>query len=534
MCGIWAVLGADAGNPDYYDCIYKINARGPEGMRHKIIKGHAHLSFSRLAINGLTDAGMQPFIDGDLHWVCNGEIYNWKELASKYSLELNTGSDCEVLKLANKLQPSQLFNELDGVFATVIYNEKAKQALVARDPFGVRPLYMWVGASSGGKPLIAVSSELKGFDVFKGLQGNYMHVMPGNYLVIHNVGSDDMRIEYDRYHQIPLTPSELDAGTDVQAQENAWRQLIKGRLEAAVKKRVLNTERPIAALLSGGVDSSLIAALVQKELRAQGRPPLKTFSIGFKGSSDLKYARMVADFIGSDHTEVIKTPNDFFAAIPEVINVIESYDTTTVRASVGNYLVTKAIREASDAKVVFNGDGSDEIFGSYLYFYRAPGDQEYNDEVIRLLGDIYMFDVLRSDRCISSNGLEPRTPFLDKSVVEAALSAPIEFRRPVQGKRIEKGVLRDAFKGDALLPEEVLYRRKEAFSDGVSGPDRAWYEEIKERLEGGVSEEEHYRGLYFSKYPEGSDINCPYKWLPKWSGETSDPSARTLSIYSSA
>lgn len=529
MCGIWALFGESSSK--YYDCIYALSGRGPEGIRHKIIKDYAHLSFSRLAINGLTDAGMQPFNNGNLHWICNGEIYNWKELAEKYSLELTSGSDCEVLQLANKLHPYTLFNELDGVFATVIYNEETKQALVARDPFGIRPLYIWIGKSDTSKPLIAISSELKGFEVFKGLEGNYMHIVPGNYLVINNIGSDSMYITYEAYHVLP-DPNPLNSDNEQELQ--AWRKLIKARLEAAVKKRVLNTERPIAALLSGGVDSSLIAALVQRELKSQGRPPLKTFSIGFKGSSDLKYARIVADFIGSDHTEVIKTPDDFFEAIPEVINVIESFDTTTVRASVGNYLVSKAIREVCDAKVVFNGDGSDEIFGSYLYFYRAPDNEEYHKEVLRLIGDIYMFDVLRSDRCISSNGLEPRTPFLDKSVVEAVLSTPIEFRRPVNGIRVEKALLRDAFEGEGLLPREVLYRRKEAFSDGVSGPDIPWYQEIKNRLAEGKTEDEYYKELYYSKYPRASEINCPYKWLPKWSGETSDPSARTLSIYSEA
>jgi asparagine synthase (glutamine-hydrolysing) len=300
------------------------------------------------------------------------------------------------------------------------------------------------------------------------------------------------------------------------------------------------------------VDSSLIAALVQRELKRLGKPPLKTFSIGMPGSTDLKYARLVADWIGSDHTEVLTTADHMFNVIPDVICDIESYDTTTVRASVGNWMVAREIKRQTDCKVVFNGDGSDEIFGSYLYFYRAPSDGAFEQESERLLEEISRYDVLRSDRSISSHGLEPRTPFLDKQFVAVARSLPTELRRPTK-ERCEKWALRTAFEDEGLLPPEVLWRRKEAFSDGVSCTEKSWYQEIQERIElhglvekdwerkaGRIfSEYEYciprtkeqfwYRTIYESMYRNTGDY-WPF-WMPKWSPGTTDPSARTLTLY---
>jgi len=309
------------------------------------------------------------------------------------------------------------------------------------------------------------------------------------------------------------------------------------------------TERRVGALLSGGLDSSLIAALVQNNIRNLNLPPLQTFSIGFKGSEDLKHAGIVADWIGSDHTEIIMTPDEFFEAIPSVIKAIESYDTTTVRASVGNYLIAKKIRELSDCKVIFNGDGADELFGGYLYFNNAPNDQAFHSECGRLLENIHNFDVLRSDRSISANGLEARTPFLDKQFVSVVRSIDPSFLRPVKGLQVEKSILRDAFNDGITLPEEILYRRKEAFSDGVSGPDKSWFQEIKERvlqcipqtwihrnfehIKPRTTEEYYYRSIYEEQFGmETIKTNVPYIWMPNWCPETNDPSARTIKVYS--
>jgi asparagine synthase (glutamine-hydrolysing) len=299
------------------------------------------------------------------------------------------------------------------------------------------------------------------------------------------------------------------------------------------------------------VDSSLIASLVQKNLKRMGAPPLKTFSIGMPGSTDLLYAKKVADWIQSDHTEIILTPDDFFKAIPEVIHSIETYDTTTVRASVGNWLVSREIAKRCPAKVVFNGDGSDEVFGSYLYFYNAPDNRAFEEEVTRLLDDIYLFDVLRSDRCISSHGLEPRTPFLDKQFVNVARSIATVWRRPIKGQRVEKWLLRRAFDDGVTLPSDVLWRQKEAFSDGVSSAQKSWYEEIQERVKNMVPEDWkeraqrsyshltpqtpeqfYYRYLFEADFGKNPVQTCVhYFWMPRWSPGATDPSARTLSVY---
>ena len=245
------------------------------------------------------------------------------------------------------------------------------------------------------------------------------------------------------------------------------------------------------------------------------------------------------------------TPDDFFNAIPDVIRDIESFDTTSVRASVGNWLVSKYIKENTDCKVVFNGDGSDEIFGSYMYFYNAPNDFEFEKECSRLLQDIHYFDVLRSDRSISSHGLEPRTPFLDRQFVQVAMSIPTVFRRPVKGKFVEKSILRNAFNDKKTLPDEVLWRKKEAFSDGVSSLEKSWYEIIQEKVASLVPDnweelakqythlppttpEMFYYRTLFEKYYGDKGYIIPYFWMPQWSPDATDPSARTLKVYSSS
>ena len=259
--------------------------------------------------------------------------------------------------------------------------------------------------------------------------------------------------------------------------ENEAMIRIKRSLEKAVEKRVGATERPIACLLSGGLDSSLITALVKKFLDKDTK--LETFSIGLEGSEDLKYARIVADYLKTDHKEIILTEKEFLGAIPRTIENIESYDTTTVRASVGNFLVSEYIKNNSDAKVIFNGDGSDEVCGGYIYFHAAPSPVDFDNECRRLLNDIHAFDVLRSDKSISSNGLEPRTPFLDKNFVHTYLSIPPHLRCHNLEKNCEKHLLRKAFQDSKLLPENILFRKKEAFSDGVSGLKRSWFEIIQ-------------------------------------------------------
>jgi asparagine synthase (glutamine-hydrolysing) len=537
--------------------IQTLSPRGPESMTVTTLSGDITMGFTRLAINGLTEAGMQPFGYKNLTWMCNGEIYNWTSLAKQHGFhQLHSGSDCEVIGYLYeryKDNLSTLFRSLDGVFSIVIVDKERGRVIVARDPYGVRPLYSGVkflyshedgNRFTIGTQTLFFSSELKGL---LPISDHAAHFPPGTYQVF-DIATKKLLFT-EKYHQVPWLKEPFLSPAHPSGLDMACASL-RFALEEAVKKRMM-TERPVAALLSGGIDSSLIASLAQKHLRLAGAPPLKTFSIGMAGSEDLKHARMVADWIGSQHTEVILTADDFFKAIPTVIRSLETYDTTSVRASVGNWLIAKAIKEKSDCKVVFNGDGSDEVFGSYLYFYNAPTEQLFEEESQRLLEDIYMFDGQRSDRCISSHGLEPRTPFLDKQFVAVARSLPTAWRRPVKGIQVEKWILRRAFDDGTTLPHKVLWRRKEAFSDGVSSQEKSWYQEIQERvlpfmpedwyekaqrqyehLAPQTPEQYYYRYLFEAEFSRIPTQTCvPYFWMPKWTPGATDPSARTLAVY---
>jgi asparagine synthase (glutamine-hydrolysing) len=584
MCGIWAFIqgcklsrGADP--VAIYQALQELQARGPETKEYKIFLMNSfsqesipsYLGFTRLAINGLDPTGNQPMIETSqndvdatprIAWICNGEIYNWKDLKESLGLQPShhSNSDCSILgalwlHLRDEPDaPRRFFRALDGVFSIVLLDLERDMVLVGRDPYGVRPLFM---ATRDGGLSTYFASEVKAIQPFTADAAvlTAEQFPPGHY-ALYKIGTPIASPSSVTLHSItPWTPQSYHEipWLKIQGQisEESAAVLIRKSLIHAVKKRMM-TERPVAALLSGGVDSSLIAALVAREMREAGSTQrLHTFSIGFEGSPDLYYARMVADKIGSEHHEIIATPDEFFEAIPEVIRAIESYDITSVRASVGNYLVCKKIHSTTDCKVVFNGDGSDEVFGSYLYFYRAPTDEAFEAETTRLLKDIAYYDVLRSDRSISAHGLEARTPFLDKQFVNIAKALPTVFRRPTKTQK-EKHILRMAFQDEDLLPPEVLWRRKEAFSDGVSGQEKSWYQEIADRLHESkkipenwlehaqlinylppqTPEAYYYRMLYeqyYGKYNAQKAI--PYFWMPRWSGETKDPSARTLSLY---
>lgn len=556
MCGIWFNLGGLLACHKPATWVKTLSNRGPEAMRIISLSGDITMGFTRLAINGCNESGMQPFGKGQISWMCNGEIYNWRHLAAEHGFVEPSGSDCEVLGDLYQIHQNNLvsmFRSLDGVFSIVIVDEARNRVIVARDPYGVRPLYIGQkflykhengNTFTIGTANVFFASELKSL---LHLTDSVIPFPPGSYQ-IWDIATKKMILS-EKYHTTPWLTNPMYSLNNANGLEMACMSL-RFALEEAVSKRMM-TERPVAALLSGGIDSSLIASLVQKNLRRLNLPPLKTFSIGMPGSTDLKFAKKVADWIGSDHTEIVLTPNDFFRAIPEVIYSIETFDTTSVRASVGNWLVCREIAKRCDAKVVFNGDGSDEVFGSYLYFYNAPNDRAYEEEVSRLLDDIHLFDVLRSDRSISSHGLEPRTPFLDKQFVAVARSIATYWRRPYKGRQVEKWILRRAFDDGVTLPSEVLWRRKEAFSDGVSSHEKSWYEEIQERVQGLVpedwkeragrayphltpqtAEQYYYRYIYESDFTKGPVQTCvPYFWMPKWSPGATDPSARTLAVY---
>jgi len=544
MCGIWiwirsSSVSCERSGADFHSQLWKsgvntLAARGPEGSQWLDLSGSTWC-FTRLAINGLNEGGMQPFtwMNSKWAWMCNGEIYNSKELEKKIPYYTVSGSDCEVLGAlwdSSADDPVAFARALDGVFALVMYQKTGdvNKYIVARDPYGVRPLFYCSSDTNGW----FFASERKALEPFVSENEVICEFPPGEVWEVLQTPAVSY-VKKLRYHTVPWLKAVRN--------EN---ELVR-ELRSAVQKRLM-TERPVAALLSGGLDSSIICALVQESLRGLDKPPLKTFSIGMAGSPDLHYAAKVAAWIGSEHHEIVVTADEMFDAIPSVIRDIESYDITTVRASVGNWLIAKKIRETTDCKVVFNGDGSDEVFGSYLYFYRAPSDFAFERESQRLLENIYQYDVLRSDRSISSHGLEARTPFLDRQFVSVAMSYPTELRRPTT-ERMEKQLLRDAFNGSTLLPHDVLYRKKEAFSDGVSSQEKSWFEIIQDKIrerglvrEGWKEEAEekswwpmpmtkeafYYRNIFESMYPHTG--NLWNFWMPRWSPETSDPSARTL------
>ena len=543
MCGIWAILGSSSGViADRNALVKNLLARGPEYMTLMDIEGTAAaLGFTRLAINGLTPAGHQPFVKNGISVVCNGEIYNYKELAERWAIDLEEGtSDCAVLPtLASRLPPSEFCRTLDGVFAFVLVDRNTNTVLVARDPYGVRPLFhATFTATDSSFPTHMWSSELKGFPVVAGVK---VEPFPPGTWARYDLTSGEL-LEMQKYHSVPHVKIPM-------FEDHRWAasDALRRALTNAVKKRLLS-DRPIGALLSGGVDSSLIAAIAAQELAKEGKK-LNTFSIGMPGSTDLKFAQAVADHIGSIHHNIILKPEDFLAAIPEVVRAIESYDITSVRASVGNYLVGKYIKENTDIKVVFNGDGSDEIGGGYLYFYAAPSDEEFEAESERLLNEIHLYDVLRSDRSMAAHGLEARTPFLDKSVVATWRAIGTKFRRPIKGAKdaMEKQILREAFAPTNLLPEAVLWRKKEAFSDGVSSQEDSWYKRCGEYAKAAgitmpyiqmmtagwhnpppTEEAFHYRRIFEESYGAHAASVIPRMWMPRWIAGANDPSARTL------
>jgi len=325
--------------------------------------------------------------------------------------------------------------------------------------------------------------------------------------------------------------------------ENQIYSNINKLLRQSVIKRLQSDEGiEIGCLLSGGLDSSLISALTSEYLKNQGKK-LKTFSIGFENSEDLKYARIVADFIGSEHYEIIKTEQEFLNEIPNVVYVTETYDITTIRASVGQYLVSKFVKDNTNVKVLLIGDGSDELFNGYKYNYLNSDPIEAHYDTLRLLNEIHLYDVLRSDRGISSNGIEGRVPFLDKGLVEYVLSIDPKLRMPVKYSKIEKLILRKSFENDNILPYEVLYRKKEAFSDAVSNvKKKLWFEIIQDYVENNVDletkqydylppvdkESEYYRSIFEKQFPNNYNILNHY-WMPKWV-QTKNPSAQALNI----
>lgn len=527
MCGIFASLHSPLPTERLIQAAAPLQRRGPDRWKHASVAPDVHFIFHRLAIMGLSPAGDQPMQLNSLPHltlICNGEIYNFRALAERYGFELTTGSDCEIIPyMLNRFGIQRTVQELDGVFMFVIHNQHSGETLAARDRFGVRPGF--IGNDGQG---LYLASEAKALTP---LCQQIAPFPPGHWWSSHTPS------RFTRWYAFPKTSLATLDETEITAN-------IRDLLTTAVHKRLMS-ERKIGALLSGGLDSSLIAGLVAQEY---GSEHLETFSIGLPESVDLLHARQVANWLGSRHHEIVLQPEHFLAAIEEVIYAIESYDTTSVRASVGNYLVSQYIAKNSDCKVIFNGDGSDEVTGGYLYLQNAPTPQDFQRETERLVQELYLFDVLRSDRSISAHGLEARTPFLDRDFVDYYLRIPPQLKTFDGIKRPEKYLLRKAFSGSGIIPESVLWRPKCAFSDGVSPQHNSWHRIIQDFVNQQVSDEEFQRGtakithckpilkesFYYRKVYErlfgAHDRLIPHFWMPRWSDVT-DPSARELSNY---
>lgn len=504
----------------------KLTHRGPDD--HKVVpfkKGV--IGFHRLAIMDLSDEGAQPFssIDNSL-LVCNGEIYNYPTLKKECSSHtFHSGSDCEVLlPLYEMLGIKNMVSKLDAEYALVIWDAKSEKLLAARDPMGIRPLFY--GKTTDGK--MAFASEVK---ALVDICHEILPFPPGHFYDGENFVSYLDLSKVSKFHGDSLP--EVLIG-------------INSRLRSAVDKR-LQSDAEIGFLLSGGLDSSLVCALAQKA----SKKPIRTFSIGMTDDAiDSKYAQDVADYIGADHTNVSMTVEDVIAALRDVIYHLESWDITTVRASIGMYLVCKHIGEKTNIKVLLSGEVSDELFG-YKYTDFAPSAEEFQIEAAKRIHELYIYDVLRADRCISAHSLEARVPFSDQDFVQYVMACDPQLK--MNTYKMGKFLLREAFKAadgeEKLLPDHILWRDKAAFSDAVG---HSMVDELKAFAEKKYSEQDvleahkkypyktpftkeslMYREIFEEFYPGRAALIKDF-WMPNqsWEGcNVTDPSARVLSNY---
>lgn len=532
MCGIFAYFSSLKLNHkikkelEYYSD--RIQHRGPDmTKKYFILNDTSMLVFHRLSIVDKSDNGMQPFYNQGCHSICNGEIYNHKLLENMYDLDVKSKSDCEVIiPLVKKLGIEKACNMLDGVFAFVMVDDNG-DVIIARDPFGVRSMY--IGTNNKGE--LCLSSELKGIP----LGFSVKPFSPGTYSVYRKEDNKYVEIKQKTYYECKYSITD-NIETRQQITYN-----ISSLLEKAVNKRLIGS-RKIGCLLSGGLDSSIIASLLCKTYQTKKRK-LKTFSVGLEGSVDVYYAKIVAEYLQTDHTEVIISEEDMLNSIDDNIYHIESYDITTVRASTPMMLLCKYIKKNTDIAVIFSGEGSDEASGSYMYFHNSPDTKSFHTETERLLSELHRFDVLRADKSAAAAGLEIRVPFLDKEFINYYMSIDSSLKIP--GKSIEKLLLRQAF--EHMLPYEIVWRIKEGMSDGVSSKQKSWFSIIQDYCDKKVDQETYKKyeleppypqtleALYFrnifDKYYPGLYHVIPHYWLPKWSGNTLEPSARTLDAY---
>lgn len=542
MCGIWLYLGKK-GCVARHDLFMKIKHRGPDNSYYVIVNDFMdiHMGFHRLSIMDLSPYGNQPFVvdseERTIYLMCNGEIYNHEELRRKYQIHTSCLSDCQILPYIYQSHGIQtLVNDIRGEYAFLIVDVAKKEndikIYASRDHFGVRPLYVNI---EGGE--LYFSSELKGLT--RGLQ-----YKPGKTELYHFT-PDGLTTSNVCQYKLVSVPVMLPMKDLHQKLLDALFEAVRYRLQADV---------PLGCLLSGGLDSSAVAAIAATILRGQGKS-LRTFSIGMTGSTDITFAREVAEHAKTVHTEYIYKAQRGLDVIPNVVYSTETYDITTIRASTPQWLLGKEIKETTDVRVLLNGDGSDEAMSGYLMYHSAPSVEASHETNLEQLDKIHLYDGKRVDRNISCHGLEARLPYLDKHFVETVMSMPHELMVPrcseILGtdRKIEKAMLREALMHTNLLPRSVVLRMKEAFSDAVSSMDKSWYQMIQEHVDTIISDEEfemnkgkyvvnppptkeayYYRKLFEEKFGSQNVNVIPHFWLPKWSN-TIEPSARTLKVY---
>ncbi len=523
MCGFAVYTGSDKMlKLEMAHEFRKIQYRGPDNTIIKDFGDNGWMGFHRLKIMDLSDAGNQPLSYKNIHMVCNGEIYNFRGLREKYekSFPFASQSDCEViLPLFLEKGIVGMSQELDAEFVCVIYDDEKRKFYAARDPIGIRPLFY----GYTNQMEIVFASEMKALDK----TCKVVHPFPPGYCY-----DGDMFIKY-------ADLSDVKKFHDHE-QEDIFSN-INHYLTKAVEKR-MDADAPLGFLCSGGLDSSLVCAIAARLTTK----PIKTFAVGItENPIDTKYARIVANYLGADHTEVLFTKQEIFNTLSTLIYNIETWDITTIRASIGMYLVCNYISRNTDIKVLLTGEISDEIFG-YKYTDFAPSPEAFQKEAEKRLKEIFMYDVLRADRSISSNGLEARVPFGDIDFVKYVMGISPEKKMNFTG--IGKFLLRKAFEGE-YLPIDILYREKAAFSDAVG---HSMVDYLKEYAEELYSDEDvkaavrkypyatpfskeslMYRDIFESHFPGRAEL-IPAFWMPnkEWDNcNVTDPSARVLPNY---
>ena len=553
MCGIVAIFNVKEQTPELrtkaLGMSKKIRHRGPDwsGIH---CSGSAILAHERLSIVD-PESGGQPLFspDGKQVLAVNGEIYNHQEIRERYKgrSDFQTGSDCEVILALYRDKGIDFLEDLNGIFAFALYDEEQDAFLIARDHIGVIPLY--IGYNADGK--VFVASELKALE---GECERYEPFLPGHYYWSKAPGMKPWyKRDWMEYDNVKDNPASSDA--------------IRKSLCAAVKRQMMS-DVPYGVLLSGGLDSSVISAITESyaerriETDSQSRawwPRLHSFAVGLKGAPDLAKARLVADYIGTVHHEINYTIQEGLDALRDVIYFIETYDITTVRASVPMYLLARVIKSMG-IKMVLSGEGADEIFGGYLYFHKAPSAEEFHNETVRKLSKLHQYDCLRANKSLSAWGVEGRVPFLDKEFLDVAMRTnPKAKMCSLNGSdpkaSMEKRIVREAF--EDMLPEEVAWRQKEQFSDGVG---YSWIDTLKKITSEAVTDEQmahaaerfpintplckeeyYYRSIFEEHFPsESAARSVPHEasvacstavaleWDEAWKN-MNDPSGRSVS-----